>query len=403
MSRVSHHQSFLEAGRLMMFSKAEIFPASPDLCARVWIHNQLTTMPGKQDSCRVVSGIWKRVWEEDPLGDAAGADRSTLVLWLQTPCGIYVDMRLPKGSPGRSSQSAADNDFSPNPRALSGIDSVPQRRDFSSELLSALFAQKSFAGHLEYKTGDKTKGKALKKDKALASLAKSKNEAAVPLCTCTWHRDIDYQPPSGSLDVGVCASGPPNEGGTVDLRETGEDASYAEGWRRLSTTANGPFMALKLVSESGEGENARVGYWIRVGGQFAYAVGRPTDEKVTKSLECHEKSSKVKDCTSKTLAEATKQLTSEDDTVGRLGIAWNYVCCMGKVRQDGTWRITSSLHPELVGCTLFGDRNDHLACSLLMASSDAGGKNVVEQVLVPNGETRRWEAVQLIDCSLPGV
>ena len=44
--------------------------------------------PGSNDTCRIVAGVWKRLWEEDPLGDSAGADRDTLVLWTQTPCGV---------------------------------------------------------------------------------------------------------------------------------------------------------------------------------------------------------------------------------------------------------------------------------------------------------------------------
>ena len=70
-------------------------------------------------STQPVAGVWKRLWEEDPLGDSEGADRDTLVLWTQAPkSGIYVDIRLPFGSPGRSLQDARAAGYKLNPSAL---------------------------------------------------------------------------------------------------------------------------------------------------------------------------------------------------------------------------------------------------------------------------------------------
>jgi hypothetical protein len=44
--------------------------------------------------------------KRDPLGDSQGADRDTLVLWIQSrDSGIYVDLH-PLGSPGRSCEAA---------------------------------------------------------------------------------------------------------------------------------------------------------------------------------------------------------------------------------------------------------------------------------------------------------
>ncbi len=67
------------------------------------------------------------------------------------------------------------------------------------------------------------------------------------------------------------------EDGSVLLRETGDDGSYAEGWLRVPGSETGPFFALTLVSEGGQGRthsnNARTGYWVRAGNRFAYAVG----------------------------------------------------------------------------------------------------------------------------------
>jgi hypothetical protein len=85
-------------------------------------------------------------------------------------------------------------------------------------------------------------GQALAKDKILANLARQSSlddddgVGRIDLCTCFWRRDLDFQPPSGRLDIGVCASEMPartTTDGAVFMRETGDDASYAEGWRRF--------------------------------------------------------------------------------------------------------------------------------------------------------------------------
>lgn len=145
--------------------------------------------------------------------------------------------------------------------------------------MDIILRQKSFAGIIDYKAGDTTSsGDAVKKDEILAKLAAERKEDAKgsTLCTCFWRRDIDYQPPSGGLDIGVCASQVlAEEDGSVLLRETGDDASYAEGWFRLPHTNKGPFMALELLEE--DGKAGRVGYWVRSGNRFAYAIGRPKD------------------------------------------------------------------------------------------------------------------------------
>lgn len=86
-------------------------------------------------------GVWKRAWEQSPPGTLA--DDTSTVLWLQTPCGIYVDLRLPYRAPGT---------------VVTPVD---------------LAAQKSFAGFLTAE-GDRA----------------------------TWHRHIDFQPPSGLYYAG---------------------------------------------------------------------------------------------------------------------------------------------------------------------------------------------------------
>ena len=237
-----------------------------------------------------VAGLWKRLTEEDPIGDTANADRNTTVLWTQSATsGIYVDIRLPKDSPGLSLQSAKD--FPKRPGALAG------GMDYKllASHLDVLTRQKSFAGVLDVKVGDTTDGQALAKDAVLKKLADDP-KALIPLCVCFWRRDLDYQPPTGGLDVGVCASAAAVTDGHLLLRETGDDASYAEDWSRPVTTSEGPFMALQLVDDDN-----RVGYWVRAADCFAYAVGRPTSTEAGSSA-------RVRECVGKSLAEAAQEL-----------------------------------------------------------------------------------------------
>lgn len=349
----------------------------------------------------IVAGVWQREWEEDPLGDAAGADRDTLVLWTQSSeSGIYVDIRLPKDSPGRSLEASRSVGIEPCPRAIAakGVTSPSTKEKLaSSRQLDLIVRQKSFAGQLEYKAGDTTSsGEALAKDTILAELANSK-KSVIGLCTCFWRRDLDYQPPSGGLDIGVCASEEsPRSDGSLLLRETGEDASYAEGWLRLPGTEKGPFAAMELVSENGI-VGARRGYFVRAGNRFAYAIGRPLTADAAKSLGCPEASALVATSVGKSLSDAVKELTpSENDMLGVIG---SYVGLTGEVVND-VYTILHSTNPELVGCTLFGgpSASADLCCSTLRGTVAVG--NEIEQVLA-GGETRVWKVVELTNCTVP--
>ncbi|KAL7549587.1 hypothetical protein ACHAWF_012851 [Thalassiosira exigua] len=361
-------------------------------------------------TARSLAGVWRRLWEEDPLGDANGADRATLVLWTQSPgpSGLYVDLRLPPGAPGRSVEDARNAGFDVAPSALRAVGTPMAPSDEGTAAL--LLRQKSFAGRLEVALGDATtSGDALRKDPALAKLvADAEASGAVPgLCTCTWRRDVDYQPPTGDVDRGVCcASGPPEPDGSVDLRETGHDASYAEGWRRIPGTSDGPSFAMRLIDEGGG--VARTGIWVRTGDRFAYAAGRPNDREAAKSLGCHERSAEVEECAGKSLEEAAKAL-GVDDVVDRMRIAGSYVAAYGAVASaDGEWVVTQSTDPRLVGCSLVGLENRGDCCSTL---SLEGGKtkvdvgDVVLQSLAGDAPlVRRWEVVEIEGASdLPGL
>mmetsp|Transcript_14453 Transcript_14453/g.23912 ORF Transcript_14453/g.23912 Transcript_14453/m.23912 type:complete len:371 (-) Transcript_14453:24-1136(-) len=353
-----------------------------------------------------VAGVWQRIFEEDPLGSGS-FDRETLVHWTQAPCGMYVDIRLPQNSPGRSLKDAAAAGFSPNPLALITDETTAILDDaenaISAELFNVFMKQKSFAGYLLFAFGDTTSGEALAKDGPLAALLAKSNDhgAAIPPCTCFWRREMDYQPPSGGLDIGVCVGGPLKADGTIDMRETGDDASYAEGWRRLSGTKGEgiPFCALELVQENGF---ARKGFWVRAGNRFAYAIGRPSDEAVTNKLGCAAGSHKIVDNVGKSLAEATTAAGAGRESA--LQQAWSYVAVIGEVRDNGAaWYIESSTRPDLVGCHLLGGDDASTCCSSLTkdaADHDMMGDHV-DQLISGSKCVRKWRVVEVGGFDLP--
>jgi len=380
-----------------------------------------------------LAGVWQRVFEEDPLGDAAGADRDTLVLWTQAPeSGIYVDLRLPKNSPGRIACCP------PRPAALAATGMsgtakqllLSQRDDSGGapHYYDALLQQKSFAGVLDSQLGDTTEsGAALKNDVILKELADHaaasdrKHEtaaAALPLNTCFWRRDMDYQPPAG-LDIGVCASQIPFADGSVLLRETGDDASYAEGWLRLAGTDQGPFMALELQSEQRRNNNnnneimacARKGFWVRTHNRFAYAVGYPVTTADAQRLQAPEASAKIKECKNQSLADALESLmrAEKDPQNVALDVLGSYVAATGEIvtsgdgdsTRDAKWMIHYSTHPELVGCELVGLGES--CCSTLVQPGDNFGL-VEQKITLEDGSIvkRVWKVIELTaGCDMP--
>ena len=432
-----------------------------------------------------VAGVWSRVWEEDPIGcDSTQADTTTLVLWTQAPgtTGIYIDIRLPLSAPGRSIETARsfgyDPTEKPNPEALHAtgmtlppppplVESTSSRngnnnsddddddddddkeasssngnRKKISELVSSMTNVKSFAGKLEYTIGDATKsGEALLIDQELARLVatadKMRTEGGAkqqqqqqqqlpPVSTCYWERVVDYQPPTGGFDIGVCAPSIPihnnddediNSNKNVEelLRETGDDGSYAELWRRLpgsspsssslpdgSKSSSKPSVsfAMELLSEemNGNGKVQRHGYWVRTNQYFAYVVGRPNTSEDAVKLGCVPQSSMLMNRSTrpsqssddqdddndavvvvgKSLKDAIETIVpippSRDDTpttnhpedivlaakLLQLRVLGSYVCLFGTIDDDNEddgsnkWTILHSTDPGLLGCTLVG-------------------------------------------------
>ncbi|KAL7571839.1 hypothetical protein ACA910_002917 [Epithemia clementina (nom. ined.)] len=383
-----------------------------------------------------LAGVWQRVWEEDPIGDCAGADRDTLVLWTQTPqSGFYVDVRLPRGSPARQKTPI----IQPRPSALAAngmSDACKQILQANDQLFQSLLRQKSFAGVLDCRLGDTTEsGAALQQDAFLKDLADKASAdhqdsfagGAQPLalCTCFWRRDLDYQPTPSGLDIGVCASQIPFSDGSVLLRETGADASYAEEWLRLAGTdkIGGPFLALELLSETTNGKSdsddnkinnnkedmrRRAGVWVRTNNRFAYAVGYPLTALDAQALHAPQLSAKIKDCQSQSLQDVFKTLGiggggGSDDKDAMLDVLGCYVAATGEIMaDDNRWSIQYSTHPELVGCELVG--NKAISSSGWCSTLSDCGSNVVEQTIpTEDGGTakRKWKVVEQTGCTLP--
>ncbi len=358
-----------------------------------------------------VAGVWQRLWEQDPIGDEANADTGTFVLWTQSPnSGIYIDIRLPPGAPGRSKELAESYGYHPRPEALEGVGlPTSNNPEKQNNLFNIFTLQKSFAGVMEFTPGDTTSGEALNMDQELAKLsaAASSNSESLPLCTCFWRRDIDLQPPTGGLDVGVCASGPPNDDGSIDLRETGADGSYAELWHRLSKSNKGPYFAMELISEN---NMKRTGYWIRTGEYFAYAVGRPESPETALSLGCHEKCFELKrSCVGKSLHEAVVSLDS--DKSKQMALLGSYVAVTGKLERQNeseesyNWKIKHSTDPELVNCLLVDSIPGEVCCSTVSLTDSEGksksaklaeGDIVVQTLAGKRGKIRHWKVVEVV-------
>jgi hypothetical protein len=344
-------------------------------------------------STETVRGVWRRELEEDPLGDIDNADRTTLVLWTQAPkSGMYIDLRLPQGSLGRGDRT---KEILRDPLALQGRGILA--KELSEDDRAILLRQKAFAGTLHFSWGDTTDSKeALAKDTVLANLA-NLTDSALPLCTCFWQREIDFRPPTGGLDIGVCASGPANSDGSIDMRETGDDASYAEGWHRLLGSERGPFFACQLVHECGVD---RTGFWVRTGKFFAYAVGRPNDTDAAQKLHCSIDSPHIQSSIGKTLEEAVQDAGWGLDAVG------TYVSVYGEVipldSGAASWTILHSTDPSLVGCELLG-LGAH-SCSTLTMDSDAAllEGSILNQKVGSDDCTRCWKVIEISDTAIMG-
>ena len=165
------------------------------------------------------AGVWARASLEEPAGTAAPSNARCL--WLQTPSGRFVDVRVPPGG-----------------------DSSP----------SSLRAIKSFAG--------------------LAALTATPNGERL----MTWTRRIDIRAP-GPADMGIVRD---LDADTIEELSFLPGDDYREVWRRVEAvplpsleSQLPPFIACDLRGRLDQ----RQGYFVQVGSWWGLAVGRPPVER----------------------------------------------------------------------------------------------------------------------------
>jgi len=168
-----------------------------------------------------LTGVWERkaLWIE-----GAEPDYSTRVFYVQTPT-LYGDIRIP--------ESRTDV---PNANSF---------EDLADNQLEELAVQEGFAGHVE--TVDDV---------------------------VTWHREIDFQPPSEIPDVGRCRVDKPY------MIETGIHIDYSEKWLRIDD-GNGQFLAMH---SDGDGSEIADQILVVAGNHFLYARGRKYEMEPMKSF-----------------------------------------------------------------------------------------------------------------------
>lgn len=155
-------------------------------------------------------------WQRSLLQTPQARDANSLVFWLQTR-NWHADLRIPANRP----------DFSDTTRLA----------DCDNDQLAWLSTQQGFCGLTQVEGN-----------------------------CCTWHRQLDFQPPSGRRDIGLMAF----DGERVI--ETGVEADYLEIWERLPHSRGGT-AALQLVVERGELPPRPT--WLLVAGDcFVFVRGR---------------------------------------------------------------------------------------------------------------------------------
>lgn len=173
-----------------------------------------------------LSGAWERLYIID---DGKPPDRSVNVRNIQTPT-LFGDCRIPKDRPRF-----------PQAKSL---------RDLSDQELTTLYDQEGFSGY-----------------------------TTVEGYVTTWHHQISYQPPDGSVDIGRIELA-----GGRNMYEHGVQASYTEHWWYLES-GEGNFFGVKVLRELPD-RTQRVHQILSVAGDhFIYARNRPTDLPMASSMQ----------------------------------------------------------------------------------------------------------------------
>lgn len=173
-----------------------------------------------------LTASWERLWV---INNNQGPPENTVnVRNIQTPT-LFGDCRIPKDRPRY-----------PEARSLA---------DLSNAELATLYAQEGFSGYTT------TEGYII-----------------------TWHHEIDYQPPDGSIDIGRFEIL-----GGRNVLEHGVQSSYLEHWWRLED-AGGYFLGIKVMRNLGNNQQ-RVHEILSVSGDhFIYARNRAFDLPMANNL-----------------------------------------------------------------------------------------------------------------------
>ena len=173
-----------------------------------------------------LTASWARLWVIN--NNQPPPTNTVNVRNIQTPT-LFGDCRIPKDRPAFPKAKSLD--------------------DLSDKELETLYPQEGFSGYTT------TEGYII-----------------------TWHHEIDYQPPDGSIDIGRFEIL-----GGRNVYEHGVQASYLEHWWRLEEPGN-YFLGVKTVRNLGHNQQ-RVHQILSVAGDhFIYARNRAFDLPMANSM-----------------------------------------------------------------------------------------------------------------------
>ena len=149
----------------------------------------MINMTKKASQTQPVPASYMGVWQRHLLETNTFKDESSLVFWMQSQ-HYHIDIRLP------ASRNKVRN--------------VSALAEYTDEELLILAEQQGFAGLTQIELANE-------------------NSSEV----CQWLREIDFQPPNGSRDIGKMLFTDANTVIETGLIESDLDESYLEVWRRL--------------------------------------------------------------------------------------------------------------------------------------------------------------------------
>jgi hypothetical protein len=156
--------------------------------------SDLPGLADRADATTPVPEAYRGLWRRTLLTTGDGRiDRDTRVFWMQT-ARLHIDIRVPaaRGSFGAAAALA----------------------DLTREQLIELAAQMGFAGVTTV-------------NEAAVAVPVGGNADTDKLDRCTWHRQIDFSPPSDARDLGTMRFETPHV-----VLEDGIEAVYHERWER---------------------------------------------------------------------------------------------------------------------------------------------------------------------------